>query len=326
MTSPFYLVYPPVSNQEAEWVTKDPAVARLLRSSDLYMIAMRAEATFTRPISQGSVLRMGITADDTLTNDEFDLDCTTLAENVFGVGNAPDTIDIRYDDEKNKLIKLFANETPDNINSGRARPFEWFTTEKLIFDVGRRKPGIHGFTRHREFATYKLLYVGIAKKTDTYQRLFKSAHHKRQQILGNEYPIRSTSRVTDEMFLFAWATDPVVLRTIENEDDLVDSHNQDWDAHYRAVIADAEKAFVHLLNPEYNTVKFENYPQGKDGLSSYGYAGYSFVLAENITFQGSTQSMYGGWLGIANLPSKDADIIVTTGDTVQLYKGLGSQS
>lgn len=321
MTSPFFLVYPPVSNQEAEWITKDPKVAERLRSSELYMIAMRAEATFTSLVAKGSNLQIQLESGNSLT-DRFELDCETLAENVFGVGNAPDDIEIRLGP---KIIKLFANESQDDIDSGRAHPFEWFSTEKLIYDVGRKKAGIHGLHRHREFATYRLLYVGIAKETDTYDRLFAGAHEKRQKILGNEYPTQPNSRVTDEMFLFAWAADPVVFRTIETGDEFLDSYGQDWDAHYKAVIADAEKAFVHLLNPQYNTVKFANYPKGKDGLSSYGYGGHSFVLAENITFQGSPESMRGAWLGIDNMPSNDADIIVTRGDTVRLYKAPSTQ-
>jgi len=40
------LVYPPLSNQEAEWLTSDPDVEEILRNSDFYMIGARAEANF----------------------------------------------------------------------------------------------------------------------------------------------------------------------------------------------------------------------------------------------------------------------------------------
>ncbi|MGY4501215.1 hypothetical protein ACVWYH_005146 [Bradyrhizobium sp. GM24.11] len=39
-------VYPPISNQEAVWMQSDPAVEALLRQSDFYMIAARAEARY----------------------------------------------------------------------------------------------------------------------------------------------------------------------------------------------------------------------------------------------------------------------------------------
>lgn len=40
------LVYPPVSNQEAEWLKADSQVEAMLRRSNLYMIAQRREAKF----------------------------------------------------------------------------------------------------------------------------------------------------------------------------------------------------------------------------------------------------------------------------------------
>ena len=40
------LVYPPISNQEGEWLMHDPEVEADLRRSNIYMIVSRAEATF----------------------------------------------------------------------------------------------------------------------------------------------------------------------------------------------------------------------------------------------------------------------------------------
>ena len=315
MISPLFLVYPPVSNRVAIWVTEDPDVEKTLRSSALYMIATRAEATFTPPTDHNGVLSLELTTGDTLT-DGFELDCVTLAKNAE-IDCAPDDIIATWDP---KFIALYANASADDIESGRAEMFEWFTADKLIYDVGRRKPGITGLTRHREFATYRLLYVGIAKNTDTYERLFAGAHAKRQKILGSEDPIRAGSQITDEMFLFAWAADPLVAREIETPEDYFDTHNQDWVAHYRAVIADAEKAFVSLLKPQYNEVQFTKYPKGADGLYDYRYNGHSFAIAENYTFQGPTVSMYGSWSGFEHMAGNDADAICIKGDSVTLYQ------
>ena len=41
------LVYPPISNQEAVWLERDPEVQEELRASNFYMIAARPEAKFT---------------------------------------------------------------------------------------------------------------------------------------------------------------------------------------------------------------------------------------------------------------------------------------
>jgi hypothetical protein len=40
-------------------------------------------------------------------------------------------------------------------------------------------------------------------------------------------------------------------------------------------VADAEKAFVSLLKPEYNRIKYAGYPRGKDGLYKSGFANYA---------------------------------------------------
>jgi hypothetical protein len=38
----------------------------------------------------------------------------------------------------------------------------------------------------------------------------------------------------------------------------------------RDVVADAEKAFVKLMDPQYNHVKFKGYPKGKQRLGRKG--------------------------------------------------------
>lgn len=40
------LVYPPISNQEAEWLKDDPEVRELLKQSNLYMIGQRGESSY----------------------------------------------------------------------------------------------------------------------------------------------------------------------------------------------------------------------------------------------------------------------------------------
>ena len=43
------LVYPPVSNQEAEWLKDDPEVREEIQGSNLYMIGQRVEGKFDIP-------------------------------------------------------------------------------------------------------------------------------------------------------------------------------------------------------------------------------------------------------------------------------------
>lgn len=43
------LQYPPISNQEAEWLKEDPEVVKLMRRSRLYMVGQRQELRFDDP-------------------------------------------------------------------------------------------------------------------------------------------------------------------------------------------------------------------------------------------------------------------------------------
>jgi len=41
------LCYPPISNQEAEWIKDDVGVQKMIKNSHLYMICQRAETHFS---------------------------------------------------------------------------------------------------------------------------------------------------------------------------------------------------------------------------------------------------------------------------------------
>jgi len=85
MMSTLTLVYPPVSNQEAEWVKSDPDVEALIRSSDFYMIGARAEARFEDDdvTVEDSQIRVPISTEDGF-RDEVVLEPFALAEATLG--------------------------------------------------------------------------------------------------------------------------------------------------------------------------------------------------------------------------------------------------
>src|SRR4051794_37952884 len=178
MLSKVQLVYPPVSNQEAEWLLEHPEAEAQIRKSDLYMIAQREEVTFDflKVLEDFSLLRLGISTGNDLT-DQVWLDPNKLAERALGA--IPEVITSHVGP---KHIAFYAH--PEEEIDEKTEPFEWFTVDKLIYDRGRGLPGLSGLNRWREFATYELLYVGIAKTADTFERLFEGAHHARQRILS----------------------------------------------------------------------------------------------------------------------------------------------
>lgn len=317
MLSTLHLVYPPVSSYEADGVKDDPQVEALLRTSDFYVLAMRSEVHFdvenietngdvwTVPVS-------GETTDGQPIADHVTLGIEALA--TATLGHMPETFTA---DIGPKVLRFWPVEQAA-VEDGGVEPFEWFTTEKLLHDKGRGVAGIGGLDQHRDFATYELLYVGIAKKTDTFNRLFERAHHARQKVLSGEWSRRSGARVTDELILFPFRVEPTIFRTMGPEDGPTDTSDDAWAEYRKRVVADAEKAFVHLLDPQYNVEKFASYPKGIDGLYGGDHQRYGYLIAENITFSTANGTMRGSLNPELGIFDDSADWILVSGDEVQL--------
>jgi hypothetical protein len=304
-------VYPPISNADAVRLQKIPEVEQSLRTSDFYMIAGRALARLVNPQvdHEENVL-------------EFD----------FVVGNGPpspisftlqDLPGVRALRGQNFHLEIDAAGSGFRIWDGPpgqtgSDVIEWFTTEKLLWDLARGRSGIHGLPNLRELATYDLLYVGIAKKGDSYDRLLARGHKQRQEILANEPQRYPGARVSDEIFLFMFKAEPIIMQTFDLDHDFTDA---DFDPRFdsKRIVADAEKAFISLLQPQYNVEKFANYPKGKDGLYGTGYRRYGYTIAEQMVFNTAHGTFRGG-VGPDGMITNDADSIFVEGDTVSLVR------
>ncbi len=303
------LVYPPISNQEAVWLQNDPAVEAELRASDFYMIAGRREVKFSKiMVDQETHL---LTFDVVFGNQVIDTvqiqpnELPSLAE------KKPDTFWLEAGD---KFLRLWDGP----VKGPNSEVLDWLTTEKLLWERSRGKPGITGLDKFREMMTYDLLYVGIAKKGDSFDRLFTQGHKARTDILANEPQRLPGARVADEIYLFLFRVDPLVIQTFDfdhkfSEDDLSGIIDR------KPIVADAEKAFVSLLKPDYNVVRFNNYPKGNDGLYSSDYARYVYAIAENLEFNTSHGRFRGGWDAQTQFVSNEADAIYVEGDAVKLF-------
>jgi len=279
----------------------------MLRGSDFYLMCTRHEVRFhgCRVDDSGNI-HIWVDGGRGLY-DEAILEPFALAKRLENFDPEELIIDLGP-----KIIKFYTGDDGD-IDAG-TEPFEWFTTEKLILDRSRNLPGLHGFEKYREFGTYDLLYVGIAKASDTFQRLFDGAHQARQKILSNEHPRRIGARVSDELTLFAFEVVPSVIRETGAGPDFDDETN--WGLHLKGIVADAEKAFVHLLKPEYNVVQFVDYPRSSDGLYNANYQIYGFYVEENLTFKTGKHTLRGC------SDYRHADILEVKGDTVRLRKAV----
>lgn len=302
-------VYPPISNQEAVWMQSDPAVEALLRQSDFYMIAARAEARYQDIVIDPDTHEITFTF---VVGDSFADDVKLRLKDLPGVSAAQ--INSYLVEAGEKMIRVWDGP----IGEEGSNLLEWFTTEKLLWDRSRGRAGIEGFERYREAATYDLLYVGIAKVGDSFDRLIRHGHKARMEILSSEPQRYPGARVTDEIYLFMFNVQPLIMTTFELDHDF---EGEDFSGAYdqKRIVADAEKAFVSLLKPQYNIVKFANYPKGADGLYGSDYVRYGYVIGENVAFNTAHGRMRGGRNALAGFISNDADCIFIEGDAVTLY-------
>jgi hypothetical protein len=302
------IVYPPISNQEAVWLQHDPEVEALLRSSDFYMIAGRAEAKFLNILADPDAHELKFTfAVGHSFTDEVKLSLRELP------GVAAHLPGRYWLEAGEKMIRLWDGP----IEQEGSNVLEWFTTEKLIWDRSRGKAGIEGFDSYREAAIYDLLYVGIAKVGDSFDRLIRNGHKARMEILANESQRFPGARVTDEVYLFMFSVQPTIITTFERNHDFAD---EDFcpAIDQKRIVADAEKAFVSLLKPQYNVVKFSNYPKGADGLYGSAYVRYGYFIVEDIAFNTVHGRIRGSRVSHTEWISNSADAILVEGDSVAL--------
>lgn len=302
-------VYPPISNQEAVWLQNDPEVEALLKRSDFYMIGGRAEAKYLNLV--------------------FDPKAYVITFD-FAIGSdfrEPVEIRIRdlpaVEESESEYFCIEAGEKSIRVWDGPigevgSNVLEWFTTEKLIWDRSRGRAGIERFDRYREAATYDLLYVGIAKVGDSFDRLINNGHKARMEILGNEPQRYPGARVTDEIYLFLFNVQPLIMTTFEPDHYF---ENEEFSGAYdhKRIVADAEKAFVSLLKPEYNVVKFASYPKGADGLYGSDFVRYSYAICEAVSFNTAHGRIRGGRDAVTGFITNDADSIFVEGNTVKLF-------
>lgn len=301
------LVYPPISNQEAVWLQSDPEVIEQFRQSDFYMIGGRAEAKFTEfeVGEEGHVLRFNVRVGNCVPD--------PVRIRILELPSMASRGAARYWLEAGeKGIRIW--DGPDHEQGSDV--LEWFTTEKLLMDRSRSMPGIEGLDRYRDLSTFDLLYVGIAKTGDSFDRLIANGHKARMEILANEPQRYPGARVTDEIYLFLFRVEPLVFQTFEPEHDFA-AEDFSGAVEPKRIVADAEKAFVSLLKPQYNIVRFTNYPHGTDGLYQSEYSRYGYTIAEQLSFN-TAHGRIKGARHPSGFVSNDADCILVDGDNVSL--------
>ncbi|BEU25584.1 hypothetical protein [Paraburkholderia caribensis] len=302
------LVCPPIPNSSASHVAKHEAAVNVMRQSDFYMICGRAEAEFR---------------DVTLRVDEGEIHFTIEVK-----GGPSDTGFIRLleideiSESKNDLtLRVTYGSSSIEIYSmdikGVEKPVMAFSPDYVLMRRGRKEAVIGGLDNYLPIATYDLLYVGIATAGDSFDRLFAKGHHARVKILSDEPQRYPGARVSDEIYLFLFNVDPLFIKSFGRNSNIEDDDlNFSYDP--KRLVSDAEKAFVSLLKPKYNSQLYKNYPRSQDGFYKKGLTGYCYSVSEGMSFRTQYGSIKGGRERNITL-SNDADFIAITGDEVRLH-------
>ncbi len=292
------LVYPPISNQVAEWMSEEPAVREYVKRSKLYMLAQRHEVLFENYEFNQS--------EETFN---FDLVCGQIAARGLKIeinsliGNFEYEIEIEIGP---RHIRIW------DVKSREAEPIYWATTDKILYDFWRKRINITGLPSVLPFTKFDLYYVGISKKNDSLSRLFDTGHMNRTKILSNETQYSPTARLTDEIYIFLFDIEDLRIKTLAIDDlQLPDTIDK------KKLISDAEKAFIKTLDCKYNKIKYKSYPEGADGLSKTGLTQYGYVIDEDISFvtpKGTIRGVHKSFLENTRHP----DLIFIEGDNVTL--------
>jgi hypothetical protein len=306
MLNRLHLACFPMSNQLADLLWGDAEFRKLVTSSKLYMIGQRAEVLFENIVgdAQSNTLMFDLVSGNT---------------RATGVSLPMSQIDApigALDIEGGARHLKFYSEV-----DGDRKLVRWFTPDRILFEHWRNNITLEGLTDIRPFTRFDLHYVGISKEGDSFSRLFRNGHEKRAKILSNAKPITPGARVTDEVVLFLFDIEDIRMKSWAFGEIAADHTvlTNGTDAEYVRVVADAEKAFVKILNADYNAEKYNNYPHGSDGLHSSGLQRYGYFIDEPISFDTHTGGINGGHFFSKN-PPDIPDLIFVTGDIVALKK------
>lgn len=308
MLNRLFLVYPPVSNQLADWLWEDEEVREMVKHSKLYMIAQRQELLFEN-----------IRLDSNTRMLHFDLCCgnvrsrdiifpTTQFEELNG--------NFTYDFDASPRHIRFVTDKP------KERCVRWFSPDSFLYAWWRNKICLRNPPDVRSFTNFDLHYVGISKESNSFARLFQNGHENRAKILTNAQPIVRHARVSDEVMLFLFDVEPIGFKVWGfDEYGASESAGATSDPTPNQVISDAEKAFIKVLKSEYNKLRYSSYPAGADGLGHLNLHRYGYIIDEPLTFHTLEEHIRGGDL----LNTEDPpDMIAIEGGSVQLMRFAAS--
>lgn len=302
LISQLRLVYPPISNQEGDWLSEVEAVKEITKTSKFYMMGHREELFFIEEeFTPEGCIQIKIKMGDIISP----LISYNLNKEIMHMVKHDMEIEAELG---NKLIRIRDSNNHENV-------LTWFTPDILLYLMWRRKIDVKVEEEFdfRVFTNFELYYVGISKENDSLTRLFNNAHKGRLSILTNGHPKTFGSRISDELVIFMFEHDYFNINVLSTIEEVEQEYS--YISEEKLVIADAEKAFINLLNTKFNKVKYNQFPKGEDGLYSEGLKNYIYTIKEDISFY--TDDIQ--FNGIFN-EAADSDFIFVEGDVAKIVK------
>jgi len=304
LTTYLSLAYPPIANFDFTFIRDEKVVQKYLKSSQLYMISHRPKLVFDNVFI------------DKNQNIHFEIRQETTDYKIYGILPVRQSAFLSNPEESiyvelgtyNKDYKF--DKAPYNNLDGfkfydKDQQFiAWLTPERLIYDYSHDTIEVAGLDGWGELFKYKILYIGKSTDQDIWERL--TGHEKLQDIVSIEYPLQYGTLPSQEITLLLFKINAFenfeVLENFEdlmNMDKILDSETIESLFQLKAppveknIFLDAEKVFINLLNPEYNTVKFKSYPKSKDGLYKENFDVFSYKLRDNIVLVCNETEIFG---------------------------------
>jgi hypothetical protein len=193
-----------------------------------------------------------------------------------------------------------------------------------LFDYWRGNIQAFGLESFRCFTEFQLYYVGLSREGDSFARLFANGHKNRAKILSSETQISLTARLTDELYIFILDIEELIITVLEGDDEAsIENALHPKSLKKVRMAADAEKAFIKIMQTKYNKMKYEQYPVSSDGLHRVGLTRWAFMVNEPLQFRTEDVSMrFGRFMEDPRDPN-NSDYIFVDGEEVCLVQSDG---
>jgi|TARA_R110000772_G_scaffold226344_1_gene336991 hypothetical protein len=284
-------VYPLVSAWEFEFLKAENIIRERWDNCTIYMMVQRPLTYFDKVVIEDSYIHFEIT-----DGMKPPLPCriNLVANGLCEVGEVVD-ISVEF------YSKTPGNEQPLR-NVGALRIFRsdgtlvvWWSPQKILYEmiVNNLEVEIAEGSELFAFSDYKVHYIGKSFSQKVWNRL--TGHEKMQRILTIEREVGTSPEarapfeisliflnllgLDDAPMVGSFDGTPIdgakpIIHTLDLDDEeaLGDfMTNSPVKLGDEALTREVEAMLIHQFRPEYNEIKFDNYPEIKGGMRSKGY-------------------------------------------------------